>query len=108
MQAIKQMQRRQINPNDFSNHLFWDVDKTKLDLEKHQTFFVQRVLEYGLIADWHLIVKYYGIRRIGEISTKLRSLEPKSLSFISALSKIPLEKFRCYTTKQSIPPHWNF
>lgn len=63
--------------NQFSSHLFWDIDRDKLDWNKHRMYIVERVLEYGVLSDWKL----------------LRS---------------PKEEFRCYTTKQSIPPHWNF
>ena len=34
---------------------------------------------------------------------KLRTLEPKALSFISLISHTPKEEFRCYTTKPSFP-----
>lgn len=100
--------QKKVNIENFSEHLFWDVDKTKLDIDKHQKFLVQRVLEYGLIKDWKLISKYYGINKIGTLAAELRELEPKSLSFISTLSKIPIDKFRCYITKQSNLQHWNF
>ncbi|MBN2894190.1 MAG: hypothetical protein JXL97_20130 [Bacteroidales bacterium] len=102
------MSKTEIKIEDFSEHLFWDVDKTKLNLEKNKTFFVQRVLEYGVMNDWVLILSYYGREKLGIIATEIRDLEPKSLSFISTISKIPIEKFRCYNTKQLIPQHWNF
>ena len=92
----------------FSKHLFWDVNRTNLDLEKHKAYIVKQVLEYGLIKDWDLIQKYYGIDQIAEISKKFRELDKKALSFVSFLSKTPIEEFRCYNYQQSIPQHWNF
>ncbi len=92
----------------FSKHLFWDVDRNTLDFEKYKSYIVKQVLEYGLIEDWVLIQKYYGIEQITEVSKSFRELDKKALSFISFLSKTPLEEFRCYTYQQSIPPHWNF
>lgn len=91
-----------------SPHLFWDVDRSKLDIRRSKKLIVQRVLEYGLLNDWVLINKHLGLREISEIATNLRSLDEKALSFISFLSKIPKEKFLCYTMKQSSPKHWNF
>ena len=35
-----------------------------------------------------------------------RDLDIKSITFISLLSKIPKEKFLCYTTKQLNLKHW--
>jgi len=100
--------RKNIKIEVFSKHLLGDVERTKLDFKKHERYIVQQVLEYGLINDWKLLSNYYGIMKIAKVATKIRDLEPKSLSFISLLSKIPKEKFLCYTTKQLIPPQWNF
>jgi hypothetical protein len=47
--------------SNFSPHLFWDVPKRSVNLDKHSQFIVKRVLEYGLINDWLFIKNYYGI-----------------------------------------------
>jgi len=69
---------------------------------------VGRVLDYGLMEDWILLRETFGIKGIAEIALNLRELDPVSLNFIATISKIPIDKFRCYTTQQSIPRHWNF
>lgn len=92
----------------FSSYLFWDVDRVKIDLEKNKKWLVQRVLEYGLLKDWLIIYKYYGISKIAQIAMQLKELDDKSLSFISVLSDIPKESFLCYTSKLLSPRHWNF
>jgi len=93
---------------NFSNHLFWDTNRNTLDLDKNDAYIIKQVLEYGKLKDWNLIKNYYGIPYIAEISKKFRSLEKKTLSFISTLSEIPIKEFRCYTYQQSAPQHWNF
>ncbi len=92
----------------FSHHLFWDIDKNKLDFEKNKKFIIKRVLDYGLINDWQIIYNHYGISKIAKITTTIRDLDKKSILFIATLSKIPKENFLCYTTKQSTPKHWDF
>ena len=92
----------------FSDHLFWDVDRSSVDLSAHAPFMVQRVLEYGGIGDWGLLLSYYGLDSIVEICKHLRSLEPRALAFISTISETPEEEFRCYHTRQSNPEHCNF
>jgi len=67
----------------------------------------KRVLEIGFLHDWIIIKEIYGIKEIGNIATKLRSLNPVSLNFISVLSSIPIESFRCYTEMVSNPTLWN-
>ena len=90
----------------FSQNLFWDTRLESIDMESNASYIVQRVLEYGRLEDWKLIVSYYSLPRITEIATKLKSLEPKALSFISLISSTPLEQFRCYTLRQSSQRHW--
>jgi hypothetical protein len=65
-------------------------------------------LEYGIIADWKLLMNYYGLPMITEVSKEARSLNPKTLSFISTISGVSKKEFRCYTSQQSNPKHWNF
>lgn len=94
--------------NQFSSHLFWDIDRDKLDWNKHRMYIVERVLEYGVLSDWKLLRSCMSIEEITSFAKKIRQLDPKTLSFISTISHTPKEEFRCYTTKQSIPQHWNF
>ncbi|MEI7595925.1 MAG: hypothetical protein WCK02_09275 [Bacteroidota bacterium] len=48
---------------NFSNHLFWDIDREKIDLERNAKWLIGRVLDYGLLIDWVIIRKYYGIKK---------------------------------------------
>jgi len=91
----------------FSPHLFWDVDINKVNIDKNNKWFINRVLEYGLFSDWLLLKKYYGIKQISEVAITIRDLSKKSMAFISLLSNTPKEKFICYTTKPSMPNYWN-
>ena len=102
------MKDKRINISGFSKHLFWDTDRGLLDFEKNRSYIIKQVLEYGLLKDWKMLKEYYGIDKIAETAVTFRELEPKALSFISLLSEISKEKFRCYTTQQSVPRHWNF
>ncbi len=92
----------------FSKHLFWDVNRDNMTLEKSKKLIVQRVLEYGLLDDWILLKNTYGIESIAETAVTLRSLEPRALAFISNLSGIPIEKFRCYEFRLLNKIHWDF
>ena len=98
-----------MNPTDnFSSHLFWDVDRSRLDLDEHSQFLIGRVLQYGYFSDWQTLVKLYGFEKIKESLLEIRFLDDISLHFASNLFSIPLEKFRCYTTKQSAQNYWNY
>lgn len=84
----------------FSENLFWDVRTESVDMEKNAPYVVQRILEYGRLSDWKLLLSYYGLSRIVEIACHLRSLEPRAMSFIATVSETPKSHFRCYITKQ--------
>lgn len=97
----------QITINDFSPHLFWDVDLAAFDLDKYKEFMVGRVVEYGKLKDWELLKSLYGKDKIKEISLNLRSLDAVSLSFLATIFKIDKTKFRCYKHRQLVPNYWN-
>lgn len=90
----------------FSQVIFWDTDPQSIDMERNAPYVVQRVLECGNKSDWCALREYYGLTRIAEVAQGLRSLEPKALAFISAISNKPKETFRCYTFRQSVRTHW--
>ena len=98
----------QFDIGELSEHLFWDVDRNTLDIHKNFNFVLQRTLSYGLLRDWILLYKAFGLKKIVDETKKIRNLDDKSLHFIAQISGTSLSDFRCYTTKQSIPQHWHF
>jgi hypothetical protein len=102
------MTKEELPISAFSQYLFWDVRNEDIDLDEHARYVVNRVLECGMLEDWHLILGYYGLPKIVELAKGMRDLEPRALAFISAISNTSIEEFRCYTYQQSIPRHWNF
>ena len=102
------MNSSSLDISSLSPHIFWDVDIRTITWDEHKIFIVQRVLEYGLLSDWMNLYNHMGIAELGKIATQIRSLDKKSLAFMSTLSNIPKTDFLCYTTQQSTPQHWNF
>jgi hypothetical protein len=97
-----------ITIDDFSPHLFWDVDKGTFDLNKYKIQMISKVLEYGNWNDWKLLRKYYGLETIKEVTLNLRSLDAVTLSYLAALFSINKEDFRCYKHRQLVQNSWNF
>jgi len=79
-----------------SPYLFWDMDKSKLDLDKHSAHLISRVLEHGQLKDWRIIRDYYGMDRVVSDCKRLRTLDPMALSFICTISNTNKEDYRCY------------
>jgi len=90
-----------------SPYLFWDMDKSKLDMDKHSAHLISRVLEHGQLKDWRLIRNYYGLDRVVAECKRLRTLDPMALSFICTISNTNKEEYRCYHFAQSFPTLWN-
>jgi ribosomal protein S8 len=96
-----------ISINDFSPHLFWDVDRSKLDFDKSKEQIVYQVVEYGMMKDWLLIQQLYSKNTLKEIVLNLRSLDKVTLSFLAHFFKVDKTHFRCYKQSQSNQSFWN-
>ncbi|MEI8080155.1 MAG: hypothetical protein WCH61_11070 [bacterium] len=94
-------------PADFSRHLFWDVDPNTLDLEQHRKYVMARVLEFGTIEDWRLLLRCFTLNAVIATAQTFRTLDPKALSFLAALGNVPRSSFRCYTLRPLTPTLWN-
>jgi hypothetical protein len=90
----------------FSQHLFWDVNREELDPEKHLKFIVQRALGHGLMRDWHALKRCYSLATIVATAKGLRALDPKTLAFIACVGEALQEEFRCFTNKPSARIPW--
>lgn len=92
---------------DLSKSLFWDVDISTLNDQKHARFIIERVLTRGNWSDWQALKAFYGLQKIRDEALHIRYLDKKTLNFCSVLFNINKEEFRCYTTAQSIRELWS-
>ena len=95
------------NIDNFSSHLFWDMNKSNLDFEISKSQIIYHVVEYGVMKDWLLIQKIYPKEEIKAVVTNLRTLDKVTLSYLSHFFQIDKNQFRCYTTSQSAQSFWN-
>ena len=100
------MQHNRLSADNFSQGLFWDIDPASLDMDKHAKYVVSRVLTAGTLADWNLLCRHLTLQGVIQIAQTLRSLDRKSLAFLSAIGQIPQESFRCCAQKPSTQTHW--
>ena len=91
----------------FSEHLFWDIDVEKLDIDRSPAFVIQRVLEYGFWIDWVQIRSYYSMQTIKDAVMNLRTLNPKALNYIALYTNTDKKNYRCYKLAQLHPTLWN-
>lgn len=81
-------------------HLFWDVDATTLDWDKHAGLIVERVIERGNFKNLQLLEQFYEKDKITTIIKNITYLHPKDIAFVHTYFKIPLNDLKCYTNKR--------
>lgn len=102
------MKKKELKIEDFSPSLFWDVDKTTLDFEKHAVHVVDKALSRGSWEDFKTVLTFYGYERVKGIVKNLRYMDKKTLQFSSVYFQIPITAMRCYIWQQSNPSHWDY
>jgi hypothetical protein len=91
-----------------SKALFWDVNPKKIDPQKHAAYIIERAITLGTMDDFITIKNFYGKSKIKRIVKKLRYLNDKDMNFCSIYFNIPINEFRCYTTKQLNQTLWDY
>jgi len=75
--------------------LFWDVAFDSIDWQEHARFVIARVVSRGDLQDWNTLKAIYGKNKIKEEVVCIRSLDPKTLAFLSVYFNIDKTSFRC-------------
>ncbi len=100
--------KQQLSISDFSATLFWDIDKSQLDFEKHVVHIVDKAINFGTWKDFKTVLAYYGRERVKEIVKNLRYMDKRTLRFSSVYFDIPITEMRCYIWQQLNPLHWDY
>lgn len=96
----------EITVHDFSDHLFWDVQRDALDLQEHKAQVIYKVVEFGTIDDWRLLKKLYTKDALKEVVLQLPSLDPVTVSFLASYLEVDKKAFRCYNKKGLANDFW--
>lgn len=87
----------------FSDWLFWDSDKNKIDYHRDRNKIIRRVFDLGLIEDVVEALWYYPHEELVEALTSAPYLPENALLLGKTLLELKLEDFKCYTSKQLHP-----
>ncbi|GAB4231763.1 MAG: hypothetical protein Tsb0034_04210 [Ekhidna sp.] len=82
------------------SHLFWDIERSKLDFDEHASFIIERVASRGDLKDWDEIVDFYGKTRALAIAKTIKNSDRKTINFLSLYFGIEKAEFECYTGAQ--------
>lgn len=89
-----------------SPHLFWDIDNSTIELEKHLSFLIGRVVMYGDFKDWKYLTSFVSKNELKEHAILIRDLYPVSLNVLSIYLDIDKQNFRCFNYLQSPHSFW--
>jgi hypothetical protein len=92
----------------FSKNLFWDIEESTLDVEKHARFIIERVLMRGRMTDWKGLFQVYTQMRMKREIVKIRYLDAVTLQFCSTFFQLPKSKFKCYKQTPLTQQLWQF
>jgi hypothetical protein len=79
--------------------LFWDVDVSKLDWNKHKQLIVERVIQRGSLKAIKEVTDHYGIDELKIVLKQLPYLDKRDTAFVHIYFNIPLNELKCYTRK---------
>jgi hypothetical protein len=86
-----------------SKQAFWDTDFNSLDYYDQANTIIRRVFDYGTWEDMVETVSFYGEEKVKEALVTTPYLKELTLIFVSKLFNIPIQKFKCSTTRQFHP-----
>jgi len=86
---------------------FWDVDFLTLNETSSSRLIIERVFTLGEVHEMNQVIGYYGRKKVFNVLSNLRYIDPKTLNFIAKLFNKPVKTFKCYKLQQSNPQHWN-
>lgn len=85
----------------FSAYLFWDVDREKIDFQKHKALLIRRAFEIGTLDDLTEAVVFYGRDSVRDTLLSANSLQTNAIDLAKVLFHVKATDFKCYTSKPS-------
>ncbi|NJO69055.1 MAG: hypothetical protein HC830_06995 [Bacteroidetes bacterium] len=80
------------------DNLFWDIPKDKIDPLKNAPLIVERVLTRGDKNEFADVVNFYGENFFINIAMKLKTLDRKTVNFLSAVFRLKRKVLHATTT----------
>lgn len=94
-----------MNLPSFSHKYFWDTNLSALDVRRHQTYIIERLLEHGDLNCLHWLNKSYMKKDIQKVIKNSKRLSAKTANFFSLYYNLPKGEIAClnqpYIQKQN-------
>ncbi len=107
------MRKRKIKGNtlpEFLKKYFWEVDFKEIDLRKHSTYILIRLMEYGDEKAVSWIKKHFTGEDIANVLFHFKGISPRTANYWALMLGIDINKVLClqryYLKTQR--KHWNY
>lgn len=96
--------------NTFLKKYFWDTDTRHLDKKKHQTFIVERILEYGDAEAVKWMNQNFRRDLIKKTLMERRGISPRSANYWALVYNVPKNKILCLNKQfqRKLAKTWNY
>ena len=81
----------------FARRYFWDADAKKLDADKHATYIIERLLEWGNPQTARWLLSRYSRRKIISVLEKTHALSRMSANFWVVYFGLPKSEVRWFS-----------
>lgn len=81
-------------PKQFYKY-FWDTDPSTIDVEMKSAYVINRLLQWGRVAELKWLKKNYGLEALKVVVRRSRELSAKHGNFYSLIYDIPPEEVLC-------------
>lgn len=72
----------------FRQSLFWDTDPKQLNIQRHATYIIERIMDFGKDDDVRWMKKTYPKSLLYKVSQNSRVLHPSSKTLWQLMTKI--------------------
>ncbi|MGQ9512424.1 DUF6922 domain-containing protein [Thermodesulfitimonas sp.] len=83
---------------------FWDTDPEKLDLKRHKTYIIERLLEFGDEEAYRWLFRHYPEEEIKTVVKKSRRISRRTAVMMANFYAIPEGEVRCLRAASVLPP----
>ncbi|WP_153799967.1 DUF6922 domain-containing protein [Foetidibacter luteolus] len=88
---------------ELDKKILWDADLNDIDVYKHKTWIVSRVLTRGGLEDIRAILNFYTDDELKEAVLKSKTLNEKAMYFAAQYLNLDVKDFKCYEQIRSNP-----
>jgi hypothetical protein len=100
-------QKTRVTLPPYLKRFFWEVDFDTIKLPRHETYVIERLLEYGNDDAIRWVKKTFPPETIAAVVRKSRVLSRRTANLWALVFGIPREEIRCFSIP-SILQHGSF